>query len=277
VVDEAERFPADELRRFVVALLTAHGWTAIQAGSIAAYRLWLDTAEARGLGIARLPGLLDGEASGTIKPGEAGRLASERSAVAVLEAESAAPELVLIRAGELASQKAGETGIGLVRVVGLKGEATPSAPVLAEMALGPNLALALGPGAAWGMAIPSQGGLPAVLDSSLGPKGAKPRGKAPAALRDLVPGAGWLAGEDSVVIGAIQFSAFDDAERFQERMAMIFDGWANQAGLFLPETFAKARQRAAGEGLAVEEEAWRKLGRAAELHGVERPSSRKSR
>ena len=276
MVDEAERFSADELRRFVVALLTAQGWTAIQAGAIAAYRLWLDTAESRELGIARLPELLDAAASGAIKPGEAGRLAKERSAVAVLEAESAAPELVLIRAGELASQKAGETGVGLVRVVGLHGEGTPSAPVLAEMALGPNLALAFGPGAAWGVAIPTRGGLPAVLDSSLAPKGTKARGKAPAALRDLVPGASWLAGEESVVIGAIQLGAFDDVERFQERTAVIFDGWGDQAGLFPPETFAKAKGRAAGEGLAVEEEVWRKLVQVAELHGIDRPSARKS-
>ena len=276
-MDEAGRYPADELRRFVVALLTAHGWTTIQAGAIAAYWLWLETVEARDSGLARLPELLDAAASGAITPGQSGRLAKERSAVAVLEAESAALALALIRAGELASQKAGETGVGLVRIVGLDREGIPTAPVLADMALGPNLAFALGPGGAWGVAVPTPGGLPAVLDSSLGPKGTKPRGKAPAALRDLIPGAGWLAGEASVVVGAIQLNAIDDVERFQERMGLMFESWVDQAGLFLPETFAKARERAGSEGLAVGQEVLRKLGRVAELHGIETPSMRKSR
>lgn len=271
VAEQAERFPADDLRRFVVALLSSRGWTSIDSGAIAAYLLWLDTAGERDLGIATLPDLLERVASGSIKPGAAGRVSKERSAVAVLEAESALPALALIRAGELASQKAGETGLGLVRIVGFEAEGMAPAPVLADLALGPNLAIAFGPGPAWGVAIPTKEGLPVVLDAFLGTKGTK-RGKPGLALRDLLPGVGWLAGEESVVVASIQISAIDDVERFRERIATVVDSWDESAGLFLPETLATRRTGAKVNGLSVEADVLRKLRRLAEPHAIQFPS-----
>lgn len=260
----AGRFSLDDLRRLVVAVLTARGWTAVQAGALASYLLWLDTVEASERGVAALPELLDEAVDGKVKPGAAGRLASERSSAVVLHAESAAPALVLGRAGEVAAEKARETGVGLVRVVGLSTEPLATAPIVAEIAVGPYVGLTLGPGASWAAAIPTMGGLPAVLDTALGNGKAARRSKGQAALRDLLPAAGWLAGGGAVVVGAIHVGLFDDGARFEA----ILDAWHDQPGLWLPARISGAREAAIRDGIAVRPHVRERLSRLAESCGV---------
>jgi LDH2 family malate/lactate/ureidoglycolate dehydrogenase len=263
-VDTAGRVTLDELRRFGVSVLTARGWTAVQAGSIVAYHLWLDAAEVPESGIAALAGLLDSVAAGTIKPKESGRLSSERAAAVVLHAEFAAPVLVLARAGEIAAEKAREAGVGLVRVTGLKGAGLPTAPIVAEIAVGPYLGLALGPGPSWSVAVPTMGGLPAVIDTALGDgKGAR-RSKGQAALRDLLPAAGWMSGDESVIIGAVHTGLLDDGGRFQT----LLDSWTDQPGLWLPEAYRRLRSAANQEGVALGPRALGRLKELAEACGV---------
>jgi LDH2 family malate/lactate/ureidoglycolate dehydrogenase len=263
-VDTAERVTLDDLRRFGVAILTARGWTAVQAGSIAAYHLWLDAAKAPESGIAALAGLLDSVAAGTVKPKENGRLSSERAAAVVLHAESAAPVLVLTRAGEIAAEKAREAGVGLVRVAGLKGTGMPMAPIVAEIAVGPYLGLALGPGPAWSVAVPTMGGLPAVIDTALGDaKGAK-RSKGQAALRDLLPAAGWMSGDESVVVGAIHVGLLENGERFPA----LLDSWSDSPGVWLPEAYSRMREAANRAGVTLEGKMWERLKELAEAYGV---------
>ena len=260
----AGRVALDELRRFGVAVLTAQGWTAVQAGAIAGYHLWLDAAGASGSGISALSGLLESVAAGAVKPKETGRLTSERAAAAVLHAESAAPVLVLSRAGEIATEKAREAGVGLVRVAGLKDAGMPMAPIVAEIAVGPYVGLALGPGSAWSVAIPTLGGLPAVIDTTLGGgKGAK-RPKGHAALRELLPAAGWLMGGESVTVGAIHIGMFENGERFRALLA----SWSDQPGAWLSETHSRLRDAANRDGLALERKAVERLNALAEAHGV---------
>ena len=160
------RYGFDDLRRFAAALGTACGLAPLRALAMASHLLWFDAAGAATLGIASLPAWLEAIEGGQVDPKAVGRVVGQRSALAIFDGENGLPHLVLERAAELAVETARETAVGLVRVdhVGPIGSA---AAIAAGIALGPMAGLVLGPNRLWSMGLPSEAGLPVVVDSGL--------------------------------------------------------------------------------------------------------------
>lgn len=159
------RLRLDALRRFASSLLAASGVKPDRASLLASHLLWFDEAGFGKHGLATLPGLLERIARGEIDPKAEGKVGPERAATAVLDGHDGPPALILARAAEIASEKAREVGLGLVRVRGI-GPVGPAAPIVAEVAVGPMVAAALGPDGAWSLALPAPGGRPLVIDSA---------------------------------------------------------------------------------------------------------------
>ena len=205
---DAPRPRPDPLRRFVSALLVASGLKPDRASALASLLLWFDTAGLLAHGVASLPTLLDRLDRGEIDPGAEGKVGPERAATAVLDGRSGPPLLVLARAAEIASEKAREVGVGLVKVRGI-GPVGPASPVVADVAVGPLIVAALGPDGAWSAALPAPEGPPLVLDSAF-TEGPAPAGIVPWA--PLTLGGEWL-------VQAVAASAMEPLAGLHERVA----------------------------------------------------------
>lgn len=242
-LSEVRRYRLDDLRRFAAALGAGAGATPVRASALALHLLWFDAVAAPSVGIGTLPDWLHRMESRAIDPLAEGRVMSERAGTAVLDGQNGVPPLILARAGELAIEKSRDAGVGLVRVNHL-GASGPAANIAAEMAVGPVVALVLGPGPSWAMGLPSDEGLPAVYDSALA--GGKKSG-----LERLAPWAAALAPEAGWLVAAISVAAFEPLVDFRERVKATLDlpGQSDGRGVFSPRDIETRRQEARDHGV----------------------------
>src|SRR5262249_26154716 len=147
-----------------------------------------------------------------------GKIVSEHPGTVVCEARRGLPPLILNRAADIASEKARDVGVGLVRVKDLA-ECGPAAPVVAQMALGPEIGVIFGPGASVALAIPSAEGLPALCDTALEPAAGSDR--SPHAKLDPARFP-WsvLATERDLVVLAVAVKSFEALGTFLERVGL---------------------------------------------------------
>ena len=262
------RYRLDDLRRFATALAVALGIAPARASALATQLLWFHAAGASSHGIATLGDTLDRVEAGTIDPKSEPKVVSERGSTAVLDGRHGVPLLVLDRAAGLATEKARETGVGLVQVrnIGLTGSA---AGIAAEMAIGPVSALILGPGSSWSVALPAREGLPAVFDPSIGDREG---GRDFDAL--VAPWASVLTHEGGWLVAAISVTAMEPLATFHERVAEAIQSLDGSAGRLLPGSWDRHRREVREHGVAVEPAAWEALVRRAERQGIAPPAPR---
>jgi LDH2 family malate/lactate/ureidoglycolate dehydrogenase len=163
---KAPRYRLDELRRFAAALGAGAGLAPERAMELATHLLWFDAAGAARHGLATLPDWLAKLERGEVDPRAEGRIGAEHAATAVLDGQGGLAPLDPVAGAGVAGEKAREVGVGLVRVTGL-GPSGPAAAVAAELAIGPQVGLVLGPGPHRALAVPTAAGLPLVFDSAL--------------------------------------------------------------------------------------------------------------
>jgi LDH2 family malate/lactate/ureidoglycolate dehydrogenase len=279
-VTDARRYRIDDLRRFASALAAGVGVAPTRALALASHLLWFDAAGAAPLGIATLADGLDQIESRSIDPKAEGSVVAERGSTALFDGRRGVPLLVLDRAAALAAEKARETGVGLVRVRNVSAPGS-AAGVAADLALGPMAAIVLGPGPSWAVALPAEGGLPAVFDVALAaapgagskPNRPKAAAEARAALDGLVaPWAAVLAPDGGWLVAAVAVTAMEPLSAFHERVADALDGLDESAGRLLPAAWEARRREAREHGVSVEPAAWRALVRWADRLGVEPPA-----
>jgi LDH2 family malate/lactate/ureidoglycolate dehydrogenase len=280
--DEMDRYGFDDLRRFAAALGTACGVAPLRALAMASHLLWFDAAGAATLGIASLPTWLEAIERGQVDPMAVGRVLGQRSALAIFDGEQGLPHLALGRAAELAVETARETAVGLVRVdhVGPIGSA---GSIAAGIALGPMAGLVVGPNRLWSMGLPSEAGLPVVVDSGMAgagkpadsPKPSASRRSGAAAAIDLldglrlgtevlIPGGGWL-------VVAISVAAVEPLSAFHQRVAAACHGLDEAPGRLLPALWDARRREALVHGIAIALPAWKSLSQWAQRLAVEVP------
>ncbi len=288
----APRFGFDDLRRFAAALGIGSGLAPARALAMASHLLWFDAAGAARLGIASLPGWLEVIENGQVNPRAMGRVVGDRSALAVFDGENGLPPLLLERAAELAVEKARETAVGLVRVDHV-GPVNSAAAVVAGIALGPMAGLVFGPNRLWSMALPSEAGLPIVVDSGLA--GSEVAGKTPEArtagksTKHSVSRRGgaaagfdglealWLGAEvfrpaDSWILAAVSVTVWEPLAAFHERVAAAVQDLDEAPGRLLPRVWDAQRREAHDRGIAVPAPAWKSLNQWAQRLAVEIPS-----
>ena len=258
-----DRYSLDELRWFAADLAASAGLPPERAASLARLLLWHDTAGFPSLGLAALPEWLNRLERKEIDPKTLGRIVSEHPATADLDASCGMPPLVLARASEIASQKAREIGVGLVRIKNL-GPQPFALQVAAELAIGPQSALVLGPNGAWAFAVPSAEGLPLVLGSTLGTdaKGFPPLPETLATL--MVPCDEWT-------VQAVSIPSFEPIHALHDRVTR----WLAQADSVPrldPTKWDAHRASVRDQGLALDPSAWNALSQRAKLAGLTPPS-----
>jgi LDH2 family malate/lactate/ureidoglycolate dehydrogenase len=238
------RYRIDDLRRFAAALGAAAGLPRDKAAAFGAQLLWFDAAGASEHGLASLPEWLNRITRGDIDPAAQGRVGPERAGVALFDAQNGLSGLLFERAAGIAGEKARDTGIGLVRVTGL-GAVGPTAPIVAELAVGPFVGLVLGSNGTTAIGVPASDGLPVVFDSALA-SASHARRKTTVMFAGvavpwtlLVPAGGWL-----VVAGAV--SALESLAVFHSRVESAIARGKEEPGLLLPSPW-EARRRAARE------------------------------
>ena len=200
--------PLDDLRGTASGLLAASGLRPDRAAILANLLLWFDTAGLPDFGLAILPDLLDRIARGEVDPKAEGKIGPERAASAVLDGRKGPSLLILSRAAEVASEKAREYGVGLVRVKSI-GPIGSAAAVVSEIAIGPAIGVAFGPSGAWSVALPTAEGLPIVADAVLGSDRT--------ALGSLIPWSPLIGGSDWI-IQAVSVPAMEPLASFHERV-----------------------------------------------------------
>ncbi len=265
-----QRYRLDDLRRFASTLATGLGLAPVRASSLANHLLWFDAAGAHKLGIATFPATLDQLDSRSIDPRSEPAIVSERGSTAVVDGRQGVPLLVLDRAGALATEKARDTGLGLVRVRNVKPPGS-AAGIASEMAIGPVSALILGPGPCWSVALPAEG-LPAIFDPALGEPG--PIGGSEALNALVAPWANVLAPEGGWIVAAISVHALEPLSSFHERVADTLKGLDEKDGRLLPARWEAHRREVREHGLPVEPAVWEALLRWAQRLGIEPPAPR---
>lgn len=231
--------PLDDLRSTASALLAASGLRPDRAIILANLLLWFDTAGLPDHGLATLPDLLDRIARGEVDPKAEGKIGPERAASAVLDGHNGPAPLILARAAEVATEKAREYGVGLIRVKSI-GPIDSAAAVVAEIAIGPAIGVAFGPGGAWSVALPTAEGLPIVADAVFGSDRA--------ALASFMP---WspLIGVGDWIIQAVSVPALEPLASFHERVSEFAKG---AGGAFLqPDRQEGLRREARERGLSL--------------------------
>jgi LDH2 family malate/lactate/ureidoglycolate dehydrogenase len=273
-VSDPLRYRPDDLRRLATELFARGGLARERASAFTRFLLWYDAIGAHDHGISGLIDWLDRLEGGEFPPGKQGRVGPEHASTAVLEGPGVLPPLLLSRAAEIAGQKARDTGVGMVRVLGLASSSVPAAAIAAELAIGPYAGAVLGPGSTLAAAFPSAEGVPVVFDSLLASSlGGSPRADNPmgAVLDRLAPWA-LLAGEGEVVVVAVAVAAFEPLGTFHRRVAETIetrdgaDGWIfprawqqhrldqQRRGVPLPEPVTRAlRERCSSAGIALPE------------------------
>ena len=159
------RYRLDDLRRLAASLSAGMGVAPARASALATHLLWFDAAGALSHGIATLPTWLDRIERKEIDPVAEGRVRLEHSGTAVFDARNGLAPLALEKAAGIASEKARELGVGIVRVENL-GPSGPVAPMVADLAIGPFVAMIAGPGPSMAVGLPMPEGLPALYDSA---------------------------------------------------------------------------------------------------------------
>lgn len=252
----------DDLRRFAAALAAGVGLAPARASALASQLLWFDAAGAPDFGIAALPELLGRIDRGEVDPRAEGVVRSERAATLNLDGKEGVAPLILARASALAAEKARDVGVGLVRVSNL-GPSGPTAAIAAEAAIGPEIALVLGPDARWSLAVPSPEGLPLVVDTALGGAAAPvPAEFAPWAL---------LAPEGGYLVAAVAIRALEPLGTFHERVLATIRALPESPGLLKPEEWEVRRRSARERGVAVGPRAMGELLERAERLGIPPP------
>lgn len=260
------RYRLDDLRHFAAALGAAAGLAPARAAALASMLLWYDAAGLPGAGLATLPDWLKRLDDQEIDPKAEGRVGPEHTATAVFDGQNGVGPLILARAAGIASEKAREIGVGLVRVRGL-GPTGPAAAVVAEVAIGPLAALAIGPGGARAVAYPSANGLPAVFDSTLAPKTTSETARID---QLLIPEGDWLI--QVVSIGAIEPLA-SLQERITSALGTIASPPASPAGLLHPNTWEAHRRQARERGVPLDAKLIKSLRRWALKLGIGIPAT----
>ncbi|GAC1469294.1 MAG: hypothetical protein NVSMB9_12960 [Isosphaeraceae bacterium] len=266
----------DDLRRFSSSLAIGAGVTPARAATLASYLLWYDTVGAASLGLATLPDALEQYLSGAIDPKVEGSVLRERSAATVFDGRNGVPHLVLARAGELAIEKARDTGVGLVRLLNVMAPAS-AASIVAEMATGPFWAWIVGPGNRWSIAVPGEGGLPVLFDPALA-TGEKSRKGATSPTSPPVPEsviglwASMLTPDEGWLVAAVSIPSMEPLPSFQARVASVIQGREKAQGLLLPEQVESFREQVRRQGLSLSPGTWKNLLRWADRFGVEPPA-----
>ncbi len=260
------RHRLDDLRHFASTLGTATGLAPSRSVALATQLLWYDAAGLARFGLATLPDWLKRLQDHEIDPVAEGRVGLEHAATAVFDGQNGVGPLILARAAGLATEKAREIGVGLVRVRHL-GPTGPAAAVVAEVAIGPMAAMAIGPAGSRALAIPTANGLPAVFDSSLAPAA---KASLPALDGLLVPEGEWLI--QVVAVGAVEPLA-----SLQERVTSALGptGFAagSSPGLLRPDLWEGQRREAREQGVVLDPKAVKALRRWASKLGVALPGS----
>ena len=231
----------DELRRFASDLATGLGVPPARASSLATHLLWFDAAGASSHGIATLPKWLDRIDRKEIDPKAEGRAGSEKAGTAVFDAQNGITPLALESAARVASEKARDVGVGIVRVKNLPAGG-PAAPAAAGLAIGPNLAVIVGPGPSIAVAVPTSEGLPLVYDSAL----AGSRDPIPTWMGEWSPWIAAIAGFDGWAILALSVAAFEPLAQFHARIA------ANAGASLVPRAWEIRRAEARERGILLD-------------------------
>jgi LDH2 family malate/lactate/ureidoglycolate dehydrogenase len=289
------RYGFDDLRRFASAIGAAAGLPPPRSVALTSHLLWFDAAGAPDLGIARFPSWLEAIERRRIDPTATGRVISERTALATLDGENGPAPLVLARAAEVATEKAREAAVGLVRVSGV-GPIPSAAPVAAGIAIGPMAGWVVGPNHCWSMALPWQGGLPLIVDSGLGgiepgerpntageagrrtsqrPKSSASGRGGPASASTLLAGF-WLSTEILIpdggwLVAAVAVSAMESLTIWHDRLAAVAARMHAAPGRLLPEAWEARRRQVQQAGVVVEPAAWKSLAQWAQRFAVEVP------
>ena len=265
------RYGLDDLRRFGAAMGEAVGLSGPRSLALVSHLLWFDAAGAYSLGIATLPTWLEAMSTGRVDPSATGRVTHERTALVLLDGEQGPAPLVLERAARMAVEKARDAAVGMVRVVGT-GPMDSTAAVAAQIAIGPMAGAVLGPGRSWSLALPSEGGLPMILDTGLAASGerrsarpSRPQGFW-AASEVLVPEGGWL-------LLAVSVPALESLAAFDRRLAEVAGGLGEAPGRLLPDAWEVRRREARSWGVAVGASAWKSLVEWAGRFDVEVPAA----
>lgn len=275
---DAVHYRLDDLRRFATALGVGVGLAPARASALASHLLWYDAAGAPAFGIETLPTWLERVASNEVDPRAEGSITTESLGTAVLDGGNGLAPLILARAGELATEKARDAAVGLVRVANLTA-AGPAAGIAAEMAFGPFVAAFLGPGPDWSLALPSGEGLPAVFDSSLEfetattrLKKAAPRPARPTPLTLWAPWASALVPEGGWLVAALSIKAMEPLSTFHERVESTMKEADEGHGRLLPTAWETRRRVAREQGVPVTKASWSRFSEWATRLRVPLPS-----
>lgn len=270
---EVLNFRFDEVRRQGSMLATAAGLPAARASAFASHLLWFDGAGQASFGISQLPDWLRRFSGGEFEAGAEPKVQTpEHAGTAILDARKVPGPLVLARAAEIAVEKARDVGVAIVRVSGV-GPTGPAAEAAAEVAIGPYLAVIIGPRPSWTLALPSAAGLPLVFDSLL-VGDAEPA----EALREvagtfwadslgtwarvLAPGRDWL-----LLVAAV--TAIEPLASFHERVACVqAEPEKSASGWLLPASWEERRRKLREQGLQLPVEVVRQLNEEAARLGV---------
>jgi LDH2 family malate/lactate/ureidoglycolate dehydrogenase len=265
----ATLYRLDDLRRLASSLAAAVGVVPARASALATHLLWFDAAGASSHGIATLSDWLqriDGKEIDPVAPGRAGH---EHAGTAVFDAQNGLAPLALETAAGIASEKARDVGVGIVRVRNL-GHSGPTAPIAASLAIGPFAAMIAGPGPSLSVALPMPEGLPAVYDSTMGEE-FDPSNSG--WLRSWSPWISAFSGGEGWLILALAVSAMEPLTSFHERVASSF-AHANQgAGVLSPEAWEARRREARERGVSLDPAAIQALRGWADRLGVPWPTS----
>ncbi|HEX8200499.1 MAG TPA: Ldh family oxidoreductase [Isosphaeraceae bacterium] len=257
----AARYRLDDLRRCATALGAGVGLASDPATALATHLLWFDAAGAARHGIGSLPGWLERIERREIDPGVEGKIGPEHAATAVLDGQGGLGPWILARAAGVAAAKARDAGVGLVRVTGL-GPSGPAAPIVAELAIGPQIGLVLGPLPHQALALPTAEGLPLVIDSALdeGFGGS------------IGPLSGLNAAGPAIDVVAVAVTALEALTTFHERLGATTKVLDEAHGRLLPGPWEERRREARERGVSLDAEALAGLRRWAERLGVEPPA-----
>jgi LDH2 family malate/lactate/ureidoglycolate dehydrogenase len=207
----------------------------------------------------------------------------------VFDGQNGVPLLLLERAAELAIEKARETAVGVVRLTHVRCSRS-AAPLAAAIAVGPMAGLVMGPSRSWSVALPSDSGLPLVLDPSLraaGEAGARLTARASTettrhapSLRDvagfaLADGLGLaaelLVAESSWLVAAISVPALEPLASFHERTASAWHGLKETPTMLPPDRWDVLRRETREHGVTIAAADWKPLDAWAERLGVPAP------
>jgi hypothetical protein len=245
------RYRLDDLRRLATDLASSLGVAPARASALATHLLWFDAAGASSHGIGTLPTWLERIESKEIDPLAHGRAVLEHAGTAVFDAHRGLPHLALDTAARIASEKARDVGIGIVRVRTI-GPTGPAAPVAAGLAIGPFVAIIAGPSPSLTLAMPTPDGLPAIYDSELtneaGFSASPPEGW----LGTFAPWISTVAGDDGWMILAFSVPALESLSTFHERISRTPRSSVDGRGALWPETLATRRLEARERGVSLD-------------------------